>query len=106
MNADRYQLIAFIATLGALLFVFDSALVAAAFCPGIMGKLEVFGLGTITGGLIGVLKAPTRSSGTSDATMNAALGKVPDAPIAAPPPSPDAILQPGQTAQAAPDPNP
>ena len=80
MNADRYQFLAFIATLAAPGFVFDSALVAAAISPGIMGKLEVFGLGTITGGLISALKAPMRSTSASDATVSAALNKVPDAP--------------------------
>jgi hypothetical protein len=79
-NPDRFQFYAFIATLVALAFVFDSALVAASINGGIMGKLEVFGLGTITGGLIGVLKAPTRSTGASDATVSAALNKLPDAP--------------------------
>lgn len=102
-SPDRYQFLAFIATLGALAFVFDSALLAAWLSPGIMGKIEVFGLGTITGGLIGVLKAPSRPAGASDATLGAALNKVPDAPPA-PPPPPSVILQPGDTAQAAPDP--
>lgn len=100
---DRYQFYAFLATLGALAFVFDSALIAAAIDGSIMGKIEVFGLGTITGGLIGVLKAPSRPAGASDATLGAALNKVPDAPPA-PLPPPSTILQPGETAQAAPDP--
>jgi hypothetical protein len=92
VNADRYQFLAFIATLVALAFVFDSALVAAALNGGIMGKLEVFGLGTITGGLIGVLKAPTRSGGASDATMSAALNKLPDAPSPPAPVQPVAVV--------------
>ena len=102
MNTERYQLIAYMGTLGALVTVFVSALVAAGHSVTIT---EAFGLGTITGGLIGVLRMPTKT-GASDATVTAALGKVPDAPPPPSPPSPDAILQPGQTAQAAPDPNP
>ncbi len=102
-NPDRFQLYAFLAALITLAFVFDSALIAAAINGVIMGKLEVFGLGTITGGLIGVLKAPSRSTGASDATVSAALNKLPDAPPPSPA-APAAILQPGETAQAAPDP--
>ena len=54
------QLIAYLATLAALVVVFVAALIAGALQPGILGRIEVYGLGTITGGLIGVLRMPTR----------------------------------------------
>ncbi len=68
---DRYQLIAYVATLITLVIVFVSALVAAVVAPGLIGRLEAFGLGTITGGLIGILRIPTSqrasaSVGTAD----------------------------------------
>ncbi len=56
--SHREQLIAYLATLVTLAFVMLSALIVAAFSPDVMGKLEAFGLGTITGGLIGVLRIP------------------------------------------------
>lgn len=56
---DRDQLSAYIATLIALVVVFIAALIAAVFAPQIDGKMEVFGLGTITGGLIGILRTPS-----------------------------------------------
>lgn len=56
----REQLIAYLATLLALVVVFVAALIAAAMAPGIIGKFEAFGLGTITGGLIGVLRIPSQ----------------------------------------------
>ncbi|MDB5705963.1 MAG: hypothetical protein JWN66_3079 [Sphingomonas bacterium] len=55
----REQLIAYLATLGTLALVIIAALIVAALAPGVMGKMEVFGLGTVTGGLIGVLRIPT-----------------------------------------------
>jgi hypothetical protein len=66
MNERNQQLVAYLATLGALCFVFLAALVIAAFSPGIIGKIEAFGLGTITGGLIGVLRLPQQRSMTID----------------------------------------
>jgi hypothetical protein len=54
----REQLIAYLATLGTLALVIIAALIVAAMAPGVMGKMEVFGLGTVTGGLIGVLRIP------------------------------------------------
>jgi len=92
MNTERYQLIAYMGTLAALVAVFISALVAAGNHVTIT---EAFGIGTITGGLIGVLRMPTKN-GASDATVTAALGKVPDAPP--PPPTATAKLQPGEQA--------
>ena len=62
----REQLVAYIATLATLAIVFISALVAATYSPGLMGKMEVFGLGTITGGLIGVLRIPSTRNVTVD----------------------------------------
>lgn len=59
---ERYQLIAYVATLGTLAAVFIAALIASSLAPDIIGKMEVFGLGTITGGLIGVLRMPTRNA--------------------------------------------
>lgn len=62
----REQLVAYIATLAVLAIVFISALIAAACAPDLMGKMEVFGLGTITGGLIGVLRIPSaRNTGAN-----------------------------------------
>lgn len=55
----REQLVAYLATLGILALVIISALVTAAWVPEVMGKMEVFGLGTVTGGLIGVLRIPS-----------------------------------------------
>ncbi|GAM01728.1 hypothetical protein [Sphingomonas parapaucimobilis] len=52
----REQLVAYLATLGALVVVFISALIAAG--RGVSVG-EAFGLGTITGGLIGILRIPT-----------------------------------------------
>lgn len=62
----RDQLIAYIATLAALVIVFVAALVAGAINPGVMGKIELFGLGTVTGGLIGALRTPSARSVTID----------------------------------------
>ena len=59
--SDRHQLIAYLATLGTLVLVLLLALVAAVIEPSLIGRLEAFGLGTITGGLIGVLRLPTRA---------------------------------------------
>lgn len=74
MPDDRNQLVAYLATLGALVLVFAIAVIAAAIAPAVLGKLELFGLGTITGGLIGVLRIPTRSAPSAnvegDATVN------------------------------------
>lgn len=66
MNPAREQLIAYLATLGALMVVFISALIAGAISPALIGKIEAFGLGTITGGLIGVLRLPQQRTMTID----------------------------------------
>lgn len=57
MNA-REQLVAYLATLGALVIVFIAALIAAG--RGVTVG-EAFGLGTITGGLIGLMRIPSSS---------------------------------------------
>lgn len=61
------QLIAFLATLGALVVVFAIALLAGAINDHIITKIEAFGLGTITGGLIGVLRIPSQRATVEDA---------------------------------------
>jgi hypothetical protein len=63
MNERNHQMIAYLATLGALVVVFVSALVASG--AGV-SVTESFGLGTITGGLIGVLRIPAQRSVTVD----------------------------------------
>lgn len=61
MNA-REQLIAYVATLVALLVVVMGSLLVAANVPELIGKIEAFGIGTVTGGLIGVLRIPSLRS--------------------------------------------
>ncbi len=58
MSAQE-QLIAYLATLATLALVIIASLIIAAMAPDVMGKMEVFGLGTVTGGLIGVLRIPS-----------------------------------------------
>lgn len=60
------QLVSFLATLLALLIVYVGTLFFAAAYPNIIGKLETFGLGTITGGLIGILRIPSQRNVTVD----------------------------------------
>ena len=62
MTERGQQLAAYLATLATLLLVFVAALAAATISPALVGKIEAFGLGTITGGLIGVLRLPTSRS--------------------------------------------
>lgn len=62
----REQLIAYLATLLALVAVFVAALVAGAISAAVLGKVEAFGMGTITGGLIGVLRIPSARSSTAN----------------------------------------
>jgi len=61
----REQLVAYLATLATLAIVILVALLIAAWVPEVMGKMEVFGLGTVTGGLIGVLRIPSSRSSTA-----------------------------------------
>jgi uncharacterized membrane protein YjjP (DUF1212 family) len=67
------QLVAYLATLIALVVVFAIAIIAAALVPELLGKAEVFGLGTITGGLIGILRIP--------ASRNVTVDNPPDKPV-------------------------
>lgn len=60
------QLIAYLATLAALVIVVVAGLITAALFPEILGKVEAFGFGTITGGLIGVLRIPAQRAVTID----------------------------------------
>lgn len=60
------QLISFLATLLALLIVYVGTIFMAAKYPSIISKVDAFGLGTITGGLIGILRIPTTRSVTVD----------------------------------------
>jgi hypothetical protein len=66
MMARHEQLIAFLATLATLIAVYIGTLVWGGAHPELLGKLEVFGLGTITGGLIGILRIPAQRSVTVD----------------------------------------
>jgi hypothetical protein len=52
---ERHQLVAYLATLAIVIV----ALLIAAWKPEVIGKMAAFGLGTITGGLIGVLPIPS-----------------------------------------------
>lgn len=60
---DRMQLIAYLATLGALVTVFVAALIAS---KAGVSVTEAFGIGTITGGLIGLLRMPSQRHVTVD----------------------------------------
>ena len=50
--SHRHSLIGFIVTLVTLLLVLIASYVAAYFVPALIGKVEAFGIGTVTGGLI------------------------------------------------------
>lgn len=54
----REQLYAYLATLGALLIALVGSMLIAAWVPGLLGHVADFGIGTVTGGLIGVLRIP------------------------------------------------
>ena len=89
--SDRYQLIAYLATLATLILVLTLALVAAVIEPSLIGRLEAFGLGTITGGLIGVLRLPTRAGVNVESAgqvgPNGGAAPAPDPQPATPPPT-------------------
>ena len=70
LNERNHQFWAYIATLCALIVVFLSALVVGSFSEGVISKIESFGLGTITGGLIGVLRLPQQRTVTVDNTAS------------------------------------
>lgn len=63
---ERHDLIAYLATIAALVLIFALALIVSAIQPDIIGKIEAFGLGTITGGLIGILRIPSARTVTVD----------------------------------------
>lgn len=91
MNA-REQLIAYIATLLTLLVVVMGSLIIASIVPEMIGKIEAFGIGTVTGGLIGVLRIPSlRSPVATTEAGDVNVGAPPEKPDAAPdtPESPD-----------------
>lgn len=70
---SREQLIAYLATLAALVAVLLGAMLIAAFSGEVLiGKMEAFGLGTVTGGLIGLMRLPSaRTSNVENAdTVN------------------------------------
>lgn len=63
----REQLIAYLATLFALVIVLLGSMLIAAFTGEvIIGKVEAFGLGTVTGGLIGLMRLPSSRTVTID----------------------------------------
>jgi len=59
------QLIAYLATLAALVVALVGSMIVAAFVPGVLGHVADFGIGTVTGGLIGVLRIPSAKSPTA-----------------------------------------
>lgn len=63
---DRDQLIAYLATLGTLAACFLGSLIVGAINGDVIGKIEAFGLGTLVGGLIGVLRLPQVRNVTVD----------------------------------------
>lgn len=75
MDPRSHQIVAYLATLGALVIVFIAALVAAAL--GNLSSMESLGVGTVTGGLIGALRMPSQHSMTVD---NPPSDPVPTAP--------------------------
>lgn len=60
---QRHDLIAYLATLATLVTVFSAALFASGHGVTVT---EAFGMGTITGGLIGVLRLPAQRNVTID----------------------------------------
>lgn len=57
----RHEYRAYLWTLAALVLVYFGTIIAAATSPALIGKLEAFGLGTVTGGLIGLLRTPRQA---------------------------------------------
>nr|DAL40954.1 MAG TPA_asm: hypothetical protein [Caudoviricetes sp.] len=66
MTHERDQLIAYVATLVTLIICFLGALVAGVLNDAVISKMEAFGMGTLVGGLIGVLRIPSARSVTVD----------------------------------------
>lgn len=63
----RQEYRAYLWTLLALVVVYFGTIGAVAINPDLIGKIEVFGLGTVTGGLIGLLRMPRHPAPPSDA---------------------------------------
>jgi hypothetical protein len=79
----REQLVAYLATLAALVAVFTIACVSFGIWPAELTKGEVFGLGTITGGLIGILRIPSARApvaSTDSGDVNVSAPAAPAAP--------------------------
>lgn len=64
------QLIAYLATLATLVIALVGSMVVAALVPGVLGHVADFGIGTVTGGLIGVLRIPSSRTVTVDNPPN------------------------------------
>lgn len=77
----REQLFAYVATLITLVTALLGAMLISAWVPAVLGKIEVFALGTVFGGLIGVLRIPSVRSVTVD---NPPSDPVPTTPATAP----------------------
>ena len=79
----REQLVAYIATLAALVVALLGSMIIAAYVPAILGKIEVFALGTVFGGLIGVLRIPSaRAPVASTESGDISVAPTPAAPPA------------------------
>ena len=66
LDPQRDQLLAYLATLVTLVVCFLGALIVGAINDAVIGKLEAFGMGTLIGGLIGVLRLPQQRNVTVD----------------------------------------
>ena len=65
-DQHRHEYRAYLWTLLALVLVYFGTIVAVAVEPELIGKIEVFGLGTVTGGLIGLLRMPRHQASEPD----------------------------------------
>lgn len=65
-DQHRHEYRAYLWTLLALVLVYFGTILAVAINPDLIGKIEVFGLGTVTGGLIGLLRMPRHPALPSD----------------------------------------
>lgn len=63
---DHNQLVAYLATLAALVVALLGTMIVSALVPGVLGHIADFGIGTVTGGLIGVLRIPQRTASSTD----------------------------------------
>lgn len=69
------QLVAYLATLGAIVLLVLGAMVIGALNIAVLSKTEAFGLGMAVGGLVGVLRIPSlrtpvASTENGDVTVN------------------------------------